>query len=91
MMLSPSDVNRLLSGIGMILTSATLFGVLTVVAALSGHIAARNAAILTLAFTVLGYSLQLREQTPNIQRAMLVAVGASWVAGLRAILFLFGG
>jgi hypothetical protein len=86
-----AGVNRLLIGIGMVLTSATLFAVLTIIAAQSGHIAARNASILTLAFTILGYSLQLRQQTAAIQRVMLMAIGASWAAGLTAIILIVVG
>lgn len=88
-MLEPGDlyaaVNRLLVGLGQILTAAVLLGVVALLASADHNWVARDAAVLALGFTVVGYALQLTRMTLNLQRALYAAIGASWAGGVIAV------
>jgi hypothetical protein len=84
-------VNRLLIGLGQIITAAMLLMIVAVLGAESGHFAASNAAILAMGFTAIGYALQLCRMTAIMRGLTLAAVGASWVAGAIAVIFLVWG
>lgn len=95
-MLEPLDcitaVNRLLVGLGQILTAAVLLGVVALVAGLQHNEFASTAAVLALGFTTIGYALQLAIQTPRWRFVVLLAVGISWACGIIAVVALiFGG
>lgn len=91
-MLEPSDlitaVNRLLVGLGQILTAAVLLAVVALLAAQAGNVLARNAAVLALGFTTVGYALQLARMTPIRHGLMVGSIWASWVGGALAVMFL---
>lgn len=91
-MLEPSDlyaaVNRLLIGLGQIITAAALLAVVAVLAAQTGNLHARDSAILALSLTTAGYALQLTRLTSILSGLMLACVGASWAAGGAAVAFL---
>lgn len=91
-MLEPSDlnaaVNRMLIGLGQIITAAVLLAVVALVASQAGNLAARNCSVLALGLTTIGYALQLKRQTLIVSVFVGAAVGASWGAGLLSVGFL---
>lgn len=85
----PSDlyaaINRLLVGLGQIITAAALLVLVAVLAQQTGNRLARDFAVLSLGFTVAGYALQL---VPVHRLLVLVAVQTSWLLGIMAALWL---
>lgn len=90
-MLEPSDLyaatNRLLVGLGQIVTAAALLVLVAVLAQQTGNRLARDFALLSLGFTVAGYALQL-VPVPVHRLLVLTAVQISWLLGLVAVLWL---
>jgi len=93
MMLEPSDihaaVNRLLIGLGQILTAAVLLACVMLLAELRGDRPAATFAVLALAFTCLGYALQLvtvrATKWAEMRMVVLAVIWLSWAFGLIAV------